>query len=102
MITRMWRGWTAADVAAAYERFLLDELFPAMRAIPGFLGADVLHCVEGTEMMFVTLTRFDSLQAIRVFAGNRYETPVIEPRAAALLSRYDDRATHFETSTFVR
>jgi antibiotic biosynthesis monooxygenase (ABM) superfamily enzyme len=100
MITRMWRGWTTLVDAAAYERFLLDELFPCMRATPGFLGADVLHRVDGAEAAFVTLTRFDSLDAVRAFAGNRYETPVIEPRAARLLSRYDDRALHFETSVF--
>lgn len=102
MITRMWRGWTAAVDAGAYERFLMDELFPSMRAIPGFLGAEVLHCVDGAEAAFVTLTRFDSLDAIRSFAGDRYETPVIEPRAAELLSRYDDTALHFETSAFAR
>jgi antibiotic biosynthesis monooxygenase (ABM) superfamily enzyme len=98
----MWRGWTAARDAPAYERFLMDELFPVLRAIPGFLGADVLHRVDGTEAAFVILTRFESLDAIRSFAGDRYETPVIEPRAAALLSRYDDTAVHFETSVFAR
>jgi hypothetical protein len=45
----MWRRWTAVVDAAAYEHLLLDELFPSMRAIPGFLGADVLHSVDGAE-----------------------------------------------------
>jgi len=43
VITRLWRGWTATESADAYERFLLTELFPQMREIPGFLGADVLR-----------------------------------------------------------
>jgi antibiotic biosynthesis monooxygenase (ABM) superfamily enzyme len=102
MITRMWRGWTAAGDADAYERFLLVELFPSMRAIPGFLSADVLHRPEGLEMAFVVLTRFGSLDAIRAFAGDEYETAIIEPRARELLSRYDDRAVLFETSVFAR
>jgi len=46
------------------------------------------------------LTRFDTLDAIRAFAGEDYETPVLEPTALALLSRYDPRAQHFETSSF--
>jgi hypothetical protein len=100
MITRMWRGWTAIDDADAYERFLLDELFPTMRAIPGFRGADVLRRVDGGEVAFVTLTRFDSLEAIRAFAGEDYETPVLEPPALALLSRYEERAVHFDTASF--
>jgi antibiotic biosynthesis monooxygenase (ABM) superfamily enzyme len=100
MITRMWRGWTAASDADAYERFLLDELFPAMRSIPGFRGADVLRRADGDEVAFVTLTRFDSLEAIRAFAGDDYEVPVLEPRALELLSRYERRAAHYETTTF--
>ncbi len=100
MITRMWRGWTRPENADAYEQFLLRELFPAMRGISGFLGADVLSRREGTEVAFVTLTRFDSLDAIRAFAGEDYETPVLEPPALALLSRHESRAYHFDTSSF--
>src|SRR6187397_1546033 len=100
MITRLWRGWTARADADAYERFLLGELFPAMGGIAGFRGADVLRRPDGDEVAFVTLTRFDALDAIRAFAGDAYETPVLEPQALALLSHYDERAQHFETSTF--
>jgi mannose-6-phosphate isomerase-like protein (cupin superfamily) len=101
VITRVWRGWTRAADADAYERFLLDELFPSMRTIDGFAGADVLRRRDGDEEAFVTLTRFASLDAIRAFAGDDYERPVLEPRARELLSRYDEVAQHFETSSFV-
>jgi hypothetical protein len=100
MITRMWHGWTGTENADAYERFLLDEMFPSMRRIAGFRGADVLHRPDGDEVAFVTLTRFASLDAIRAFAGDDYETPVLEPQALALLSRYDRRALHFDTTSF--
>jgi heme-degrading monooxygenase HmoA len=98
----MWRGWTTGEDADAYERFLLTELFPQMGNIPGFVGAEVLRRdAPDAEVEFVTLTRFETLDAIREFAGNDYELPVIEPTARALLSRYDERAQHFETSSFV-
>jgi antibiotic biosynthesis monooxygenase (ABM) superfamily enzyme len=100
MITRLWRGWTASEDADAYEHFLLTSLFPSMRRIAGFRSADVLRREDGGEMAFLTLTRFDSLEAIRAFAGEHYQTPVIEPEARALLSRYDERAEHFFTSSF--
>jgi antibiotic biosynthesis monooxygenase (ABM) superfamily enzyme len=100
MITRVWRGWTASEQADAYEHFLLHDLFPAMRAIPGFRGAEVLRRRDGLEVAFVTLTRFDSLDSIRAFADDRYEEPVLEPEALALLSRYDERAQHFDTASF--
>jgi antibiotic biosynthesis monooxygenase (ABM) superfamily enzyme len=100
MITRLWRGWTLPENADAYERFLLSELFPSMRDIPGFLNADVLRRDDGEEVAFVTLTRFESLEAIRGFAGEDYEMAVIEPTARALLSRHDGRAQHYRTSSF--
>jgi antibiotic biosynthesis monooxygenase (ABM) superfamily enzyme len=100
MITRLWRGWTSPDNADAYERFLLEELFPTMGGIPGFDGATVLPRDEGAEVGFVTLTRFESLDALRAFAGEDCETPVLEPKALALLSRYDERAVHYGTATF--
>ncbi len=96
----MWRGWTATENADAYERFLLDELFPSMRSIRGFRGADVLRRPDGDGVAFVTLTRFDSLDDIRAFAGVDYEVPVLEPQALALLLHYDERALHFETASF--
>ena len=100
MITRMWRGWTSEANADAYEHFLLTELFPTMRTIPGVLGADVLRREEDGEVGFVTLTRFESLDAIRAFAGDDFETPVLEPTARALVSHYEPRAHHYKTSSF--
>jgi heme-degrading monooxygenase HmoA len=100
VITRLWRGWTADGDADDYERFLLQELFPGMRTIEGFLGANVLRRRDGREVAFVTLARFESIDDVRAFAGEQFDVPVIEPRAAELLSRYDDRALHYETSTF--
>jgi heme-degrading monooxygenase HmoA len=98
MITRLWRGWTASEDADAYQRFLVGELLPSMRHIPGFAGATLLRRVEGDEVGFVTLTRFESLDAIRAFAGEDIERPVLEPQALALLARYDERAAHYDTS----
>ena len=100
MITRLWRGWTAAENADAYERFLLDELFPSMREIAGFREADVLRRPDGDDVSFITLLRFESLDDVRSFAGEDYDAPVIEPRARALLSRYDTQVLHFETVAF--
>jgi antibiotic biosynthesis monooxygenase (ABM) superfamily enzyme len=100
MITRLWRGWTTPGNADAYERFLLGDLFPSMREIPGFRGADILRRLEHDEVALITLTRFDSLAATKAFAGDDYETPVLEPQALALLARYERRALHFETATF--
>jgi antibiotic biosynthesis monooxygenase (ABM) superfamily enzyme len=101
MITRMWRGWTSVAAADDYERFLLDELFPSMRRIAGFRGADVLRRRDDAEVAFITLTRFDAIDDVQAFAGGKWDQPVIEPRAAELLARWDQHAMHYETSSFM-
>jgi hypothetical protein len=71
------------------------ELAPRLRGCGG-----ARRRPDGGEVAFVTLTRFDSLDAIRAFAGADYEVPVLEPQALALLSHYDERALHFDNAAF--
>jgi heme-degrading monooxygenase HmoA len=96
VIGRLWHGWTSPENAAAYEEFLRTTMFPSMHRIDGFLGADLLRREDGDEVAFVTITRFESLDAVRAFAGDEYEVAVVEPEARALLARFDERSTHYE------
>jgi heme-degrading monooxygenase HmoA len=93
MITRLWRGWTTVDNAEAYERFLLGELFPSMREIPGFRGADMLRRLEHDEVAFITLTRFDSLAAIRevLARGRRRRARSARGRSARVVAVEEHR-----------
>jgi heme-degrading monooxygenase HmoA len=95
MIARLWHGWTKPANADAYEKLLKDEMFPSMRQVQGFEGAYLLRAA-GEEVEFVTVTVFTSLDAVRRFAGNDYETAVLHPKAHALLSRYDAKSVHYE------
>jgi antibiotic biosynthesis monooxygenase (ABM) superfamily enzyme len=98
VIARIWHGWTSHENAEAYEQFLRTRMFPSMRRVPGFIGAELLRRDAGDEMAFVTITRFESLDAVRTFAGDDYEPAVIEPEAKALLSHHDERSEHFEVT----
>jgi antibiotic biosynthesis monooxygenase (ABM) superfamily enzyme len=98
VIARLWRGWTSRENADAYERFLREQMFPSMRRVPGFAGAELLRRDAGDEVAFVTISRFESLDAVRTFAGEDHERAVIEPEARALLSRHDERSEHFEVA----
>ena len=98
MIVRMWKGWTADDAAAdAYEAFLKQSFLPSAAKLAGFRGADVLRRqIPSGETEFVTLTRFDSIDAVKTFAGEDYERARIAPRAHELLSRHDTFCTHYD------
>jgi antibiotic biosynthesis monooxygenase (ABM) superfamily enzyme len=98
VIARLWHGWTSRENAAPYERFLREHMFPSMQRVPGFLGAELLRRDDAGEVAFVTITRFESYDAVREFAGDDYERAVIEPEARALLSRHDERSEHFEVA----
>jgi heme-degrading monooxygenase HmoA len=98
VIVRVWHGWTKQADADAYERFLRERLFTELSArVEGFRGGWALRRPAGEEEEFVVMTLFESLDAIRAFAGDDYETPVIEPEAARLLVRGDERAVHYES-----
>lgn len=96
MIARMWHGWTKLPDADSYENLLRNEMFPSMRRIVGFEGAYLLRRNSADEVEFVTVTMFTSLDAVRRFAGEDYETAVLHPQAARLLSRYDPKSVHYE------
>lgn len=98
MIARHWRGWTKPGDAAAYVELLQAKVFPALRSIPGYRGGYVLKREAGEEMEFVVINFFESLDAVRAFAGENYETAVFEPEARALLSRIETKATHFDVA----
>lgn len=98
MIVRIWRGWAANSARAdLYEEFLRSIFLPSIHSIKGYRGADVLRrTIAGGEVEFTTLTQFESLEAIRAFAGEDYEAAHVAQRARELLSRFDARCQHFE------
>ena len=96
MIGRVWHGWTAPQNAYAYEQLLRREVLPGIGRIDGFGGAEVLRRDAGDEIEFVTITFFESLEAVRAFAGQDYEVAVVPPEAQRLLTHYDTRSAHYE------
>lgn len=96
MIARHWRGWTKSDDADAYEALLLSAVLPPLRKIGGYRGAYVLRSEVGEETEFVVINLFDSLEAVKQFAGDDYTVAVFEPEARKLLSRIEPLAKHYE------
>ncbi len=98
MIGRIWHGYTTHANAAAYEELLKHEIFTGIRGrnIAGFQEIQLFRRELAEETEFVTLMWFDSLEAVRAFAGEDYEQAVVPPKAKALLSHFDHRSQHFE------
>jgi len=98
MIARIWHGWTTPGNADKYEALLKEEIFVGIqhRNIRGFRSIQLLRRDVGEEVEFVTIMVFDSLDAVREFAGEDYEAAVVPQKARALLSRFDHRSQHYE------
>jgi hypothetical protein len=98
MICRLWRGWTTRENAGAYERIVRAEVIPGIEArqIPGFRHIDLMKRDLGHEVEFQTLMWFDSLEAIKAFVGEDNSVSHVPDAARAVLSRFDDRAAHYE------
>jgi len=77
---------------------LKEEIFVGIenRHIRGFKGIQLLRREVGEEIEFVTIMLFDSLGAVREFAGEDYEIAVVPEKARAVLSHFDERSQHYE------
>jgi heme-degrading monooxygenase HmoA len=98
MITRIWHGWTRPENADAYEDLLRHEVFTWIdsQQIAGYHGIQLYRRPLGAEVEFITIMWFDSLEAVRQFAGEDYEEAVVLPQAQSLLAHYDARSQHYE------
>ncbi|PYS49251.1 MAG: antibiotic biosynthesis monooxygenase [Acidobacteria bacterium] len=99
MISRIWHGWTDYENADNYQSLLETEILPgiANRRISGYKGAHLLRRDLENEVEFITILWFETMEAVREFAGEDYDVSVVPPRARALLSRFDDRSQHYQT-----
>jgi hypothetical protein len=98
MISRIWHGWTTPANADAYEALLNSEIFTGIqdRKIEGYQGIQLYRRDVCGEVEFVTVMWFESIDAIKTFAGEDYEVCVVPPKARTILSRFDDRSQHYE------
>jgi hypothetical protein len=97
MIARLWHGWTTPANANAYEELLRTRILPGIQQKGVCRSIHLFRRDAGAEVEFVTLLYFDSLDAVKRFAGEQYDVAVVPPEARKLLARFDDRSAHYET-----
>ena len=97
MIARLWHGWTKPENADAYENLLRTIILPGIHRVKGYQGAWEMRRADGDEVEFITLTLWDSWDAVREFAGASQTDSVVPEEAQRLLSHFDEHAVHYET-----
>jgi heme-degrading monooxygenase HmoA len=96
MIARHWRGWTRIRDAENYQKLLTTKVLPGLKALTGYRGGYVLRRDDADQSEFLVVNFFESLDAVRTFAGPDYTLAVFEPEAKTLLSRAEPNALHYE------
>jgi heme-degrading monooxygenase HmoA len=98
MIARIWHGYTTPANADAYEKLLKQEVFLSIeeKQVKGYLGIQLLKRQLLTEVEFTTIMLFENLDAVKQFAGDRYELAYVPSKARELLARFDENSIHCE------
>jgi hypothetical protein len=98
MIVRLWHGRVPAPKAPAYRAFLNARAIPDYRSVPGNVSVHVLERQEGDVAHFITMTFWESVAAIRSFAGDDIEKAKYYPEDADFLLEYEPGVVHYEVA----
>lgn len=96
MIARIWHGKTTTKDAKAYLEYLFESGIPGYRATPGNQGAWVLQRIEGNVAHFMTLSFWESRDAVAAFAGADLEVAKYYPEDEKYLLEFEPTVTHYE------
>ena len=96
MIARFWSAQTTTAQLEPYIEHLTKNVLPALQTVEGYAGAQLLQRRQDDDVEIMVVTWWNSLDAIRGFAGDRLEEAVVADEAAALLIRFDHRVRHYE------
>jgi heme-degrading monooxygenase HmoA len=104
MISRIWHGYASFGNADIYEKLLKEEIIVGIRNrnIEGFKEMQVLRRALDNEVEFITVMWFDSMDAVKQFAGQDYEAAVVPQKAREVLSHFDERSQHYEVREHVK
>lgn len=99
MIARIWKGAVRTQDGDAYANYMQKTGIPGYTSTPGNRGVWMLRRDVGEKTEFLMFTLWDSLDAVRAFAGPDYETAVFYPEDDRFLIERDPTTTHYCVDT---
>jgi heme-degrading monooxygenase HmoA len=101
VIARIWRGAVRRDDGDAYAEYIEETGVAGYRETPGNLGVTMLRRDVGDRCEFLLLTLWESLDAVKRFAGDDYEVAVYYPEDDRYLVERDEKSSHWEVTRHV-
>ena len=97
MITRVWHGRTSLSDSDRYLQFLLTKGTEDYKKVKGNLSVRVWRKVEHDSVHFYTVTEWDTIDSIKKFAGEQFETAVYYPEDQGILLEFEEQVVHYES-----
>lgn len=99
MIARIWTGAVRKSDGDEYAEYVEETGIAEYEATPGNCGAWMLRRDVGEHTEFMTFTLWESIEAVKGFAGDEYEKAVFYPRDDRFLIRRDLEVLHYEVAS---
>ena len=96
MVERHWTGIAKTNKAENYIEHLTEKTFPGLALLTGFIEARILRRPVEDGVEFLVITVWESVDAIRQFAGEKAEVANVPPEARTMMVRFDEFARHYE------
>lgn len=96
MIARIWKARATPDRVQEYADYLKSTVVPELKAIGGYKGVSLLQRDQNGAVEVTVITWWESLEAIRAFAGEAIETAVVHDSAARMLVDFDRNVEHHQ------
>jgi heme-degrading monooxygenase HmoA len=101
MIARIWKGAVRRQDGDAYAQYMQGTGVAGYARSPGNRGVWMLRRNVDDRTEFVMVTLWDSLEAVKAFAGDDHETAVFYPEDERFLVQRDLTTAHYEVDTHV-
>jgi len=105
-IIRIWHGRTKIEHSEEYLVFLKEIAVKDYKSIPGNLSVEIWRrkepVLQGGEDIchFWTVTKWNSYESIKKFAGEDFEKAKYYPEDKKYLLEFEEKVTHNETFIF--
>ena len=101
-IARVWRARANRDRLDSYREHFTTAVLPILERLPGFRGATILESLADQattgDVEIIVISRWDSIEHVRAFAGDDLNHAVVDADAQACLTWFEDRVVHFNIS----
>jgi heme-degrading monooxygenase HmoA len=101
MIARIWNGAVRKHDGDAYAEYMRSAGIPGYVNTPGNRGVWMLRRDVDENTEFLMFTLWDSIDSVKAFAGDNYETAIFYPEDENYLVERDLTSTHYLVDTRV-